>query len=90
MNTVETESYIIENVGENIIIENINTNTSQVNINTATQTELETLTGIGPSTALKIINYRQENGKYKKIEDIKNVTGIGDSKFEAIKNEICV
>lgn len=45
-----------------------------VNINTATQTELETLPGIGPSTALKIINYRNENGKFSSIEDIKNVS----------------
>ncbi|MGN1310360.1 MAG: helix-hairpin-helix domain-containing protein [Clostridia bacterium] len=84
------ENYVEDNVGENIIIENTNSNMNLVNINTATQTELETLTGIGPSLALKIINYRKENGKFKTIEDIKNVSGIGDSKFEAIKNEICV
>lgn len=64
--------------------------TSIVNINTATQTELETLPGIGPSLALKIINYRNENGKFKNIEDLKNVSGIGESKFENIKNFIIV
>ena len=64
--------------------------TGKVNINTAKQTELETLSGIGPSTALKIINYRQENGNFKTIEDIKNVPGIGESKFENIKESICV
>lgn len=90
VNSVDTSSYITDNIGENIIIEDINSNTNLVNINTATQTELETLTGIGPSTALKIIKYREENGKFKAIEDIKNVPGIGDSKFEAIKDEICV
>lgn len=63
---------------------------SVVNINTATQTELETLPGIGPSLALKIINYRKENGKFSSIEDIKNVSGIGDAKFENIKNYIKV
>ena len=63
---------------------------SVVNINTATQTELETLPGIGPSLALKIINYRKENGKFSSIEDIKNVSGIGDAKFENIKNYIRV
>ena len=46
----------------------------KVNINTATQSELETLPGIGLSTALKIINYRKENGKFKSIEDIKKVS----------------
>lgn len=61
-----------------------------VNINLATQTELETLPGIGPSTALSIINYRKENGKFSSIEDIKNVSGIGDSKFEKIKSLIIV
>lgn len=61
-----------------------------VNINTATQTELETLPGIGPSLALKIINYREENGKFSSIEDIKNVSGIGDSRFEDIKKYITV
>ena len=63
---------------------------SLVNINTATQTELETLPGIGPSIALKIINYRKENGKFAAIEDIKNVSGIGDSKFETLKKYITV
>lgn len=61
-----------------------------VNINTATQTELETLPGIGPSLALKIINYRTEKGKFNSIEDIKNVKGIGDSKFDDIKSYIVV
>lgn len=90
VNNVETEGYISQEIGENIIIEDIKTSTNLVNINTATQSELETLTGIGPSTALKIINYREENGKFKTIEDLKNVPGIGEAKFEAIKNEICV
>lgn len=67
-----------------------NTDNGLVNINTATQTELETLDGIGPSTAKKIIDYREENGKFNSIEEIQNVSGIGDAKYEAIKNDICV
>ena len=63
---------------------------SVVNINTATQTELETLPGIGPSLALKIINYRNENGKFSSIDEIKNVSGIGDAKFENMKSLITV
>lgn len=59
-----------------------------ININKATQTELETLNGIGPSLALKIIEYREQNGKFKTIDDIKNVTGIGDTKFNNIKDQI--
>lgn len=62
----------------------------KVNINTASQTELETLPGIGPSTALKIVNYRKEKGKFKKIEDIKEVSGIGDSKYNKIKDLITI
>ena len=61
---------------------------SKININTATQSELETLPGIGPSTATKIINYRKENGRFNSIEDIKKVKGIGDSKFSQIKDLI--
>lgn len=61
-----------------------------VNINIATQTELETLPGIGPSIALKIINYRKENGKFSSIDEIKNVNGIGENKFEKIKVYITI
>ena len=63
---------------------------SNVNINTATQTELETLPGIGPSLALKIINYRKENGKFKSIEELKSFNGIGENKYEEIKKYIYV
>ena len=73
---------------ENTMTQNIQN--TKININTATQTELETLPGIGPSTALKIINYRKENGKFSNIEELKNVNGIGDSKFETLKKFITV
>lgn len=91
--TSSTEKYITEESGDNVITEENNmvkTNNSLVNINKATQTELETLPGIGPSTALKIISYREEQGDFLEVEDIKNVPGIGDSKFENIKQLICV
>lgn len=60
----------------------------KVNINTASQTDLETLPGIGSSTALKIIEYRKSKGKFNSIEDIKKVNGIGESKFTKIKDLI--
>lgn len=63
---------------------------TKVNINTATQTELETLPGIGPSIASKIVSYRKENGKFKSIEEIKKVSGIGESKYTNIKELIKV
>lgn len=66
------------------------TDIEKININKATQTELETLPGIGPSTAEKIIEYRKENGNFKNIEDIMNVNGIGESKYNKIKDLISV
>jgi len=60
----------------------------KININIATQTELECLTGVGPSLASKIIEYRKNNGKFRKIEDLKNVSGIGEAKFNGLKDEI--
>ena len=88
-----TEEYITADSGDNVITggEKMEENKVElVNINSATQTELETLPGIGPSTALKIISYRNENGKFSSIDDIKNVNGIGESKFESIRDLICV
>lgn len=79
-----------ENTQVNTISSKNTSKESVVNINTASQTELESLPGIGPSIALKIINYRKENGRFSKIEDIKNVSGIGDSKFNSIKDFIKV
>ena len=61
-----------------------------VNLNTATQAELETLPRIGPSIAQRIIEYRTANGPFKAIEEIKNVSGIGDATFEAIAPFITV
>ena len=89
---------IVEDKTEGYINKEVTTNEKNtknfenkiININTATQTELENLPGIGPSTALKIINYRKEKGKFKKIEDIKNVSGIGESKFSKIEKLIKV
>ena len=59
-----------------------------VNINKATQSELENLPGIGPAIATRIIEYRKENGKFSSIDDIKNVKGIGDAKYDKIKDSI--
>lgn len=61
---------------------------STININTASLEELMELPGIGEATANKIIEYRKQNGKFKTIEELKNVTGIGNSKFEKLKDKI--
>lgn len=62
----------------------------KININTADSQQLQQLTGVGPATAEKIIAYRTENGRFKSIEDIKNVSGIGDKTFEKFKDSIRV
>ena len=62
----------------------------KININTAGAEALMKLPGIGEVTANKIVAYRKKNGNFKKIEDIMNVSGIGTSKFEAIRDLIVV
>lgn len=74
------------NLNNNVSI----TKNNKININKANVSELKQITGIGESTANKIIDYRENVGKFKKIEDIKEVKGIGDSKFESLKNKITI
>ena len=59
-----------------------------INVNTATAEELETLTGIGPSLAQAIIDYRAEHGDFTAAEDLLNVKGIGEAKLEGFRAEI--
>ncbi len=87
------DEYITKNNGNTFIETNHSSTTSKeekININTANLTELDSLPGIGPAIAQKIIDYREENGKFKKIEDLQNVKGIGDAKFEEVKDNITV
>ncbi|UCC78166.1 MAG: ComEA family DNA-binding protein [Anaerolineales bacterium] len=60
----------------------------KININTASAAELEALPGIGPVLAQRIIDYRQANGPFGRLEDIKKVKGIGDKTFEDLKDLI--
>jgi competence protein ComEA len=63
---------------------------SLVNLNTADSAALQTLNGVGPATAQKILDYRDQHGPFAKIEDLKNVSGIGDKTFEKLKDGLCV
>jgi competence protein ComEA len=62
----------------------------KININKATESELQTLPGIGPAKAAAIIEYRNTSGPFKAVEDIKNISGIGDKTFEKLKDSIAV
>lgn len=75
---------------ENTETETVKESNSKININTASLETLQTLDGIGEVKAKSIIEYRQKNGNFKKIEDIKNVSGIGDSVYAKIKDNITV
>ena len=92
--------YIIEGEETNLLL-NSDTNISSqqynyyktdnlININNCTSWELEALDGIGPTLAQRIIDYRNKNGLFKKIEEIRNVPGIGEKKFNTIKEMITV
>lgn len=61
-----------------------------INLNTADSTELQKLSGVGPATAEKILTYRREYGGFNKIEDLMNVSGIGEKTFAKLKSQICV
>lgn len=89
------EEYIIENAGDGILTDSLAFSDDEnkeikVNINNASLEKLQSLPGIGSSTAQKIIEYRNKNGKFKEIEDIKNISGIGDAKFENLKEFITI
>jgi competence protein ComEA len=64
--------------------------TGTININTASATELQRLPGIGAKTAGRVIEYRQKNGPFKKVEELMNVQGIGEKNFLKLKNQISV
>lgn len=64
------------------------TTTGKININTASTAQLEELNGVGPALANAIVKYREQKGKFKRVDELKNVPGIGDKKFEQMKDQI--
>ena len=66
----------------------INKDGGRININTASAAEISDLPGIGETLADRVIRYREENGDFAGVEDIMNVSGIGEGKFDAIKDYI--
>lgn len=63
---------------------------AKISLNTASAEELQELDGIGPSLSQRIIDYRTEHGRFSSIEELKEVSGIGDVRFEALKDEVCL
>ncbi len=66
------------------------TASAPLNLNTATTSQLESLPGIGPATAQRIVEYRQQSGGFKKVEDMMNVRGIGEASFLKLKSLVTV
>ena len=64
--------------------------TAIVNLNTASATDLEGLPGIGAKTAARILEYRQKNGPFKKVEELMNVRGVGEKNFLKLKPQLTI
>ena len=89
--TISSDTGVSNIVMEEVAVEKNNTNEiKKININKASKEELKQLSGVGDSVAQAIIDYRQKNGKFNTIEDIKKVPGIGESKFSNIQKMISV
>ena len=80
----EVNKYLIKD------IDNENIKSYKVNINTASDKEFTNLPGIGPNLAQVILNYRNKNGSFENIQDIKNVKGIGKSKYLKIEKYLTI
>ena len=64
--------------------------TAAINLNSASKAELETVKGIGPQKAEAILDYRKKNGPFKKVDDLRNVSGFGDKSVENMRSELTV
>jgi len=85
----ETNTNSYKNV-ESVYSSSSVSTSAKININTANANMLQALSGIGPVLSERIIEYRNQNGFFGVIDDIKDVSGIGEKKFEGIKDLICV
>jgi len=92
---IDGQKIYIPKIGEEVEISSsvLGSSTSEsvvVRINTATLEQLDTLSGIGPALAARIIDYRESNGGFKSVEELKLVSGIGDKLFEKIKDDVAL
>ena len=80
----------MENISNATSQKTVATVSEKININTASLEDLDKLSGVGPATAQKIIDYRNQNGGFKSIEEVKEVSGIGDVKYSQMKDNISI
>ncbi len=91
-NSSDTDVEIISTENGENVIENSSPNgvNGKININNANESKLCEIPGVGEAMAKRIIQYRENNGKFSSIEDLKNVSGIGEKKLEGMKDFITV
>jgi len=87
---IDGQKIVIYSKDSDIETTSSESSSGKININRADSAKLQEIPGVGPATAQKIIEYREQNGKFKSIEDIKNVSGIGSKTFESLKEYITV
>lgn len=89
---IKIPGLVVDSNGERVVTSNISKaeGNGKININTATREQLETLPRIGEALAQRIIDYRESNGRFKDINEINNVSGIGDKIFEGMKDIISI
>ena len=87
---IPTKEIIFQESLESQISSTTSSGSELVNINTADETELQKLYRVGPAIAKRIVEYREQNGKFQTVEDIKKVRGIGQKTFEKMKDKITV
>ena len=91
---LEDEAFLYVPAVDEVSVDGVSTGggkeAAKVNLNKATKEELMTLSGVGEAKASQIIQYREEHGKFKRIEDIMNISGIKEGLFEKIKDKITV
>lgn len=85
---VPEKSEEISNNSNSAAVSSNNKESKKININTASAAELDTLPGIGPTTAQKIIDYREKNGQYTSIDDLKKIGGVGDKTLDKFRDNI--
>jgi competence protein ComEA len=87
---VDGEQIVVPAIGEGPPIQSSMDAAGKVNLNTADQAALETLPRVGPAMAQRIIDWRESNGRFTAVEDLLNVTGVGEKTFESLRELVTI